>query len=80
MSEPIANIKTQVIRMGWEYIRDNFHKFNETNKIKVSLALAMKDMPTQLEGGLTFNKMPEVALDDKPQELNIGSSDSSANT
>ena len=42
--------KIEVLKTCWEYLRDNFHKFNDTNKIKIAIALATKDLPTKLEG------------------------------
>jgi hypothetical protein len=49
---PVAGIrlKSQVIENCWQYVYENFHKFNEHNKIKVALAILSKDMPTKLEG------------------------------
>lgn len=75
VNAPIAsgNIKNQVIQNSWNYILENFHKFTEANKIKVVLAIISKDMPTKLEGGLSFTNMPVVKEDGKPQEINIGS-------
>ena len=72
MAEPILNVKQQVLAKTWNYLNDNFHKFSDGNKIKVALALGLKDMPTQVEGGLSFNKMPTVMIDGQPQEINIG--------
>lgn len=43
-------LKELVLGKCWEYINDNFHKFNEANKIKVALALLQKSMPTVVEG------------------------------
>lgn len=43
-------LREQVISNCWEYLRDNFHKFSDTNKIKIGLALCTKDMPSKLEG------------------------------
>lgn len=42
--------KENVVRKCWKFFDDNFHKFNQLNKIKIALALCTKDMPTQLEG------------------------------
>lgn len=49
---PIAdiNVKNQVIANCWQYLYENFHKFHDTNKIKITLAIIQKDMPTKLEG------------------------------
>jgi len=49
------------------YLNDNFHKFSEVNKIKISLNIISKLIPTKLEGdGLALNvtMMPTVELDD----------------
>ncbi len=43
-------LKELVLGKCWEYINENFYKFNETNKIKVALALLQKSMPTVVEG------------------------------
>ena len=32
------------------YLLDNFHKFTDNNKIKISISLLMKAMPLQIEG------------------------------
>ena len=71
---PIANpsIKAKVIQNSWDYLHDNFHKFNETNKIKVVLAVISKDMPTKVEGGFNINQMPTALVDKKPLETDIG--------
>lgn len=42
------SLKEQVIQNSWEYILQNFHKFSEYNKIKVSLAIMSKDLQTPL--------------------------------
>jgi hypothetical protein len=42
--------KIELLQKTWNYLNDNFHKFSETNKIKIALALNLRDMPTQLEG------------------------------
>ena len=65
-------IKQLFIGNCWSYLHDNFHKFNETNKIKIALTLAQKDMPTVMEGGLNVNQMPSILVDKKPLELNLG--------
>lgn len=72
------NIKELFIGECWEYLRENFHKFNEANKIKIALELSKKSIPTELTGG--FNVQPVVmgtiTIDNKPVEFNIGSSPS----
>ena len=43
-------IKELFIGKCWEYLNNNFHKFTETNKIKIALELCKKDLPTHIEG------------------------------
>jgi len=43
-------IKKEVLSKCWSYLNDNFHKFSDTNKIKIALELSKKDMPTELTG------------------------------
>ena len=47
----------------WEYLRNNFHKFNETNKIKVALTLVQKDIPQKIEGDMKVTEMPSIQKD-----------------
>ena len=59
------------------FLNDNFHKFTEANKIKISLSLITKSMPTQLEGNFVFNEMPTAKIGNRigeliPLELDIG--------
>lgn len=44
--------KLELLYKTWTYLNDNFHKFTELNKIKIALALNLRDMPTQVEGEL----------------------------
>ena len=39
-------IKELFVGKCWEYLDNNFHKFNETNKIKIALEVCKKDIPT----------------------------------
>ena len=34
-----------VIGKCWDFFNDNFHKFSQTNKIKIGLSLCTRDMP-----------------------------------
>ena len=54
----------------WQYIDENFHKFSDNNKVKVSLALAQKDMPTQLDGKVseTIINIIKAQTEEKPKE------------
>ncbi len=73
---PVASqsTKKRVIENSWNYILENFHKFNEHNKIKIALAVIGKDMPTKLEGELEtrVTQMGKVTIDDVPLEPKIG--------
>ena len=65
------DVKTRVIKKMWDYIDQNFHKFNENNQIKVSLALVQKDMPTQLDGKVSetiINIIKAQTSEEKPKE------------
>lgn len=55
-------IKELFVGECWEYLRDNFHKFSQPNKIKIALTLAQKDMPQQIEGDLNHRvtEMPSI--------------------
>ncbi len=72
ISKSEKTIKELFVGNCWSYLHDNFHKFNETNKIKIALELCKKSLPTVMEGGLSFSQMPTVKLGGKEQELNIG--------
>ncbi len=68
------SIKQEVISKCWTYLRDNFHKFNEANQIKVALALATKDIPQEVTGDLThrITSMPTIEKGNRLLEFNIG--------
>lgn len=74
-------LKEKVLDLCWEYLHDNFHKFNETNKIKVSMALCTKNIPQKVEGmdQKQIVIMGEVKKDDSPMRFNIGNTDSYKN-
>lgn len=60
------SIKELFIGSCWTYLHDNFHKFNEANKIKIALELCKKDLPTQLEGNGIETKIIIIRDDKKP--------------
>ena len=66
--------KVEVLDKCWEYLRDNFHKFSESNKIRVALELTKKDMPNKLEGEVNakVTMMRQVEIDGKPLEVKVG--------
>lgn len=66
-------IRQKVLAKLWNYVDENFHKFTEANKLKVVVALCSKSMPQIVEGNYSVTKMPTVKIDDKEQELNLGS-------
>ena len=67
-------VKELFVGTCWQYLSDNFHKFTETNKIRIALELGKKDMPNKLEGELntTVTIMPQVEIDGKPLEVKVG--------
>ena len=78
-SEITTGVREQVLTQSWSYLRDNFHKFSETNKIKVALALTTKNIPIQstVDGNLNVTMMPAISINDKPKEYSLGDNDHS---
>ena len=74
ISKQEKSIRTLFIGKCWSYLHDNFHKFNDTNKIKIALALATKDIPTEVEGMNMQNivMMGEIKKNAEPLRYNIG--------
>ena len=66
------SIKQLMVHKSWQYLHDNFHKFNERNKIKIALELCKKDIPQVMEGEIRYTAMSVIKIDNKAQELNIG--------
>lgn len=54
------------------YLNDNFHKFTEANKIKISLALIAKAMPTEITGQLNVSVMNDITKGGMPLEFKVG--------
>jgi len=66
-------IKELFVGSCWEYLRDNFHKFSDTNKIKIAMELCKKDMPQEINGSLTHVvQMPSIEKGGMKLEFNIG--------
>jgi len=63
-----------LINRSYTYLNDNFHKFTETNKIRVALEIIKKAMPTQLEhsGEVIYTKMTHIKVEHNPMELSFG--------
>ena len=75
-----ASVKSkqeQLYRMCHDYLINNFSKFTEANKIKISLVLASKMAPQQIEGAYNITKMETVKADTKELEYNLGTRASS---
>ena len=66
--------REDLIHKCYTYLRDNFHKFNDTNKLKVALELVKKSIPTNIEGEMNHKvtMMPAVKIGGKEMELDIG--------
>ena len=52
--------KELFIGQMWSYLRNNFHKFNQTNQIKIALELCKKDVPQEIKGSLQVTEMPVI--------------------
>lgn len=68
-------IKELFLGKCWEYLHDNFHKFNEANQIKIALTLVAKDIPQEITGVNTQQivMMGEVKKEDSPMRFKVGS-------
>lgn len=66
-------IKEIFLGKCWEYLDENFHKFNENNKIKIALTLAQKDLPQEVKGlSQQIVVMNDIIRNDKAGRFNIG--------
>jgi len=66
------SIKKLFIGKCWSYLDNNFHKFNERNKIKIALELCKKDIPQVLEGEVKYTAMSTIRIEQKKLELDLG--------
>lgn len=60
-----ASIKLKQFRlyeMCYDYLIDNFHKFTDANKLKVSLSLATKMAPSEVEGGIGAHSDTKIII------------------
>ena len=66
-----GNIKEQVLTKCWQYLFENFHKFNETNKIKIAIALSTKNLPQEITGEFKITEMRtiEIIKEDKTNRM-----------
>lgn len=60
MSPREKTIKELFVGHCWTYLNDNFHKFTETNKIKIALELCKKDIPQEVTGSFQVVRMPTI--------------------
>jgi hypothetical protein len=66
-------LRELVVETCWEYLRDNFHKFNDTNKLKVALAISAKSLPQEFQGlSQQIVVMNEIKKNDQPLRFSIG--------
>lgn len=73
------SIKQLFIGKCWEYLNENFHKFTETNKIKIALTLATKDIPQEVSGlAQQVVVMNEIRKGDQPLRFKIGETNGTA--
>jgi hypothetical protein len=70
--ETEKSIKELLLRRSWSYLYDNFHKFNEANRIKIALTLVTKDIPQQIEGNVVYTKMNDIEINHNRMEFLIG--------
>lgn len=66
------SIKELFIGECWSYLRNNFHKFNQTNQIKIALALATKDIPQEHIGEIRYTSMSVIKIQEQPLILDLG--------
>ncbi len=66
--------RQRVIERSWDIIELFFSDENIPLKVKAELAskLTVKDLPTQLEGNLTFTQMKEITVGNRIQEFIVG--------
>ena len=57
----------------WSYLRDNFYKFSDANKLKVALELARRNIPQEITGDFRpIVQMPAVTINGKELEFKVG--------
>ena len=70
--------REEVLDMCWSYLRNNFHKFRQSEKIRILTALCTKSIPQKVEGDFTHTViMDEIKVDNAPLRFNIGNPNSS---
>jgi len=56
--------RKELLNKCYSYLCDNFHKFNETNKIRIALELVKKSMPSDINLGGQENSPIIVKVQD----------------
>lgn len=66
--------RQRVIERSWDIIELFFNDENIPLKVKAELAskLTVKDLPTQLEGNITYQQMKEITKGNRIQEFIVG--------
>jgi hypothetical protein len=76
----VLGVREKVIENCWHYLFDNFHKFSDSNKIKIALAISTKNIPQKVEGmdQTQVVIMGEIKrADGSPLRYNLGSRNTS---
>lgn len=72
LCERDRDVKNEVIQMCWMYLKSNFSKFSDGNKLKVSLAIVSKNMPQEVNQVVQVNQLPAVKINDSELEFDVG--------
>ena len=65
--------REEVLNMCWSYLRDNFHKFAESSKIRIITALCTKSIPQEHQGiSQQIIIKNEIIKNGQPHRYNIG--------
>lgn len=73
ISKSEKSIKQLFVGNCWSYLNDNFHKFSETNKIKIALELCKKDIPQEFDGTMKqIVLMENIKKDGTNFDIKIG--------
>ena len=65
--------REEVLNMCWAYLRDNFHKFRQSEKIRLLTALCTKTIPQQIQGiSQQIIIKNEIIKNGQPYRYNIG--------
>jgi len=54
------------------YLNDNFHKFSQYNKIKISLAILARALPNEVEQHIVVTHMNDVEIGGRIKEFIVG--------